>query len=106
VGSDAHNFVQDCGLDSAVDDGVKATVMFGGLVSRFDRAIAVPEKLEAQAFIIRYRAAKTAVYTRPLKRIRLSRALPVRIGGAFCHVWDGTHSGQYVRASFENLCDC
>ena len=105
MGSDAHNFVQDCGLDSAVDDGVKTAVMFSGLVSRFDRAVAGSEKLEAQAFGIGYRAAKTAVYTRPLKRLRLSRAVPVRIRGAFCHVWDGTHSGQYVRASFQNLCD-
>jgi hypothetical protein len=44
VGRDAHNFVQDRGLDSAVDDGVKAAVMFNGLVPRFDGAVVVPEK--------------------------------------------------------------
>ena len=44
MGRDAHNFVQDRGLDSAVDDGVKTTVMFSGLVPRFDGAVVVPEK--------------------------------------------------------------
>ena len=105
MGRDAHNFVQDRGLDSAVDDGVKTTVMFSGLVPRFDGAVVVPEKRSAQAFIVRYRAAKAVVYARPLKRIRLGSGLSVGIRGAFCHVGDGTHSGSYMQPSFENLRD-